>query len=68
VYEEDGKTVASKTKTDANGNFKMTLNTGNYVIYTRAGPSASDLKTTHFAIIKDQVTRLPNLIIDTGLG
>jgi hypothetical protein len=67
IYSEDGKTVASKAKTDANGNFKTLLNTGNYIIKTRAGPSSTDVKSTQFTITKCDITQLGTLVVDTGL-
>jgi hypothetical protein len=68
IYAEDGNTIISKAKTDSMGNFRTTLNTGNYVIYTRAGPTVSDVKSTPVAIAECGITRLPTLIVDTGLS
>lgn len=68
IYAEDGKTIVSKAKTDSMGNFRMTLKTGNYVIYTRVGLSVSDVKSTHVTIAECGITRLPTLLVDTGLS
>jgi hypothetical protein len=55
-------------KSDVLGKFRLTLETGTYVIYTRIGPFKSDLKSTHFSITKNKTVTLPTLTIDTGKG
>jgi hypothetical protein len=56
------------TKTNISGKFRLTLEAGNYVIYTRIGPFKSDLKSTHFSITRNMTVTLPTLTIDTGMG
>jgi len=68
IYAEDGKTLISKTKTDSIGNFRMSLKSGKYIIYTRAGPTLGDIKSTHVTIEESGITRLPTLTVDTGLA
>ena len=63
----DEKNIITKAKTDVNGNFKLLLKPGKYLIYTRSGISKSNLKTTYFAIEKGKQTILPAIIVDTGL-
>lgn len=56
------------TKTNILGKFRLALEDGNYVIYTRSGPFKSDLKATRFSIARNMKVTLPTLIIDTGMG
>jgi hypothetical protein len=67
IYSGSSKTIAAKIRTDPNGVFRTWLEPGSYTIYTRAGISASHLKTTHFLIQEGKITRLNTLIVDTGL-
>jgi hypothetical protein len=67
IYDEDGKRVISKIKTDSNGNFKAFLEPGSYLIHTRAGLSPSNIKATHFTIQPSKNTNLGSLFVDTGL-
>lgn len=68
VYAADGKTIISKTKTDGNGHYTMSLSPGNYVIYTSAGlsPSGLNTRTNNFIIELGKITKL-TLLIDTGM-
>ncbi|MFQ6080515.1 MAG: carboxypeptidase-like regulatory domain-containing protein [Candidatus Bathyarchaeia archaeon] len=66
VYKTDGKTMVAKTVSDEDGNYKIPLNPGNYVIYTQNEPLKDDIKTNQVTIESEKTTKL-DLIIDTGI-
>lgn len=66
VYATDGKTIVSRVTSDENGNYKIEVDPGNYIIYTARSISKDDRRENKFTIIKDQTTNL-DLIIDTGI-
>ena len=66
VYRADGKTIVSKITSDANGNYKISLNAGTYIIYTQNGLSQDDVKTNQVTIVSGKVVKL-DLVVDTGI-
>ena len=63
IYDEYGKNVIAKTKTNDNGEYSISLEPRNYIIYTPAGLSNQSnlIKITDNEIIKK------DLIIDKGI-
>lgn len=66
VYKSDGKTVVTKVVSNEKGVYKVSLNSGSYVIYTQNGPFANNVKTNKVTIESGKTTKL-NLVIDTGI-
>ncbi len=66
VYKTDGKTIVAKTVSDENGNYKISLKPGNYIIYTQNGPFKDDVELNRVIIVNGKITKL-DLIIDTGI-
>ena len=50
VYKTDGKTIVAKTISDEDGYYKISLDPGNYYIYTQNGPLKDDIKTNQVTI------------------
>lgn len=66
VFGADGKTVAGKAKTGADGKFTLDLPAGKYVIVTPAGPTANDQKRTEVTVSRDAMATV-SLTVDTGV-
>lgn len=64
VYQDDGVTIAARGYSDANGNYRITLMPGNYIIYTPAGPFVQVANTAAVAMGE---TMTFDLVIDTGI-
>jgi hypothetical protein len=73
---KDCKTILSKTKSDRNGNYRMRLDPGNYIICPKSGNATpppphpfgvkEEPKPIHFIIKEGTVTNL-DLVIRTGI-
>lgn len=66
VYGADGITEVARTTSDQDGNYKISLVPGDYVIYTPNGPFESDLKANWAAITSEETIKL-DLVVDTGV-
>ena len=66
VYAADGKAVAGKAKTGADGKFTLGLPAGTYVIFTPAGPAPSSPKRTEVTVNRDALSEV-TLSVDTGV-
>jgi hypothetical protein len=68
IYEKiNGKnTIVCVTKTDENGNFRVLLKPGEYVIYTQNGISLFEQTSHEFRITDYEITRL-SLEVDVGI-
>jgi hypothetical protein len=66
VYQTDGKTIVAKGISDANGHYEISLNAGNYLIYTPSGLSQNDVKANRVTIVEGETTKL-DLVVDTGV-
>ena len=66
VYADDGKTVAGKATTAADGSFDLELRPGTYAIFTQAGLMATDRKRTDVVVHRDALATVA-LVIDTGV-
>jgi hypothetical protein len=64
VYKADGVTVETQVNSDKNGNYRISLIPGHYVIYTSSGPVMK--KTNTVNIVSGKTTRL-DLMIDSGI-
>lgn len=64
VYESDGTTVAGQATTDANGNYSISLLTGDYVVYVQAGPFTQHSHT--ISVVATKYSTL-DLTIRTGI-
>lgn len=64
VYRADGKTVETQAVSDKDGNYKISLIPGKYIIYTPAGPVRKKPNTVN--IVSGKTTRL-DLTIDSGM-
>lgn len=60
------KTLIATTKTDADGNYRILLEPGQYVIYIKAGKFPYNIKANSFTIEEGKTTML-DLTIDTGI-
>jgi hypothetical protein len=60
------KTLIATTKTDVNGNYRILLEPGQYVIYTKAGKFPANINSNIFMIEEGKITTL-DLTIDTGI-
>ena len=60
------KTLIATTKTDADGNYRILLEPGQYVIYTKAGKFPANVNSNIFMIEEGKITTL-DLMIDTGI-
>lgn len=59
-------TLIATTKTDADGNYRILLEPGKYVIYTKAGKFPANVNSNIFMIEEGKITTL-DLMIDTGI-
>jgi hypothetical protein len=66
VYAADGKAVAGKAKTGADGKFTLGLPAGTYVIFTPAGPAPGSPKRTEVTVNRDALSEV-TLSVDTGV-
>ncbi len=66
VYKTDGKTIVAKTISDEDGYYQISLDPGNYYIYTQNGPLKDHIKTNQVTIESCITTKL-DLIVDTGI-
>jgi len=64
VYRADGVTIETRASSDKNGNYRISLIPGNYIIYTPSGPVMK--KTNTLSIVSGKTTKL-NLVIDVGI-
>lgn len=64
VYRADGVTIETRTSSDKNGNYKISLIPGSYIIYTPIGPVMK--KTNTLTIVSGKTMRL-DLVIDAGI-
>jgi hypothetical protein len=66
VYTVDGRTTVARTSSDKNGNYRIELSAGNYIIYTQSGLNKSDVRANQVTIANGRSTRL-DLAVDTGI-
>lgn len=66
AQESEKVSTVIRTKTDERGEFKVSLEPGKYVIYTRSGISPSDNRSNTVTITEGKSTHL-DLIVDTGV-
>jgi hypothetical protein len=66
VYAADGKTVAGKARSGADGKFSLDLPQGKYVILTPAGPPPAEPRRVEVTINRDALSTI-KLDIDTGV-
>lgn len=64
VYRADGSTVETRVRSDNNGNYRIALTPGDYVIYTSGGPFT---KITNAVTVVSKKTTKLDLVIDTGV-
>ena len=66
VFAADGITEVARTRTGPDGIFDLTLKEGDYVIYTQAGPMASNRARTAVHVARDALAQVA-LRVDTGV-
>lgn len=63
IYDENGKNVIAKTETNDKGEYFISLNPGNYIIYSPEGLS----NKSNLVIIRENEITKKDLIIDKGI-
>jgi hypothetical protein len=66
VYRTSDETIVATTSSDENGKYTISLNPGNYVIYTQNGLFEDDVAANQVTITSGKTTIL-DLTIDTGI-
>lgn len=66
IYQHNDKTIVAKTLSDKNGQYRLSLKPGSYIIYTPKGTDKGNTLTNQATITNNQTTIL-NLVIDTGI-
>jgi hypothetical protein len=67
IYEQDGKTEVERVTADADGNYRVVLPAGTYVVDTiRQGVGGAGKLPREVNVVAGQVTRL-DVDIDTGI-
>ena len=64
VYRVDGETIEIRVNSNEQGNYRVPLTPGKYIIYTQNGPFSK--KTNTLTIESEETTEL-DLVIDTGI-
>lgn len=66
VMAKDGTTIVAKAKTDASGTYTIDVPSGDYTIFTPAGPTDAEKKRNDITVNSEAPAKL-DLKIDTGV-